>query len=278
MCRSKAACCPLVLFLLAAWTVSARIDREDAFVGYSELYAVSKDHVDPEKKREPGDIQSGSQQACNDLESACGDWAAKGECEKNPDYMQTSCAKSCDGCARATLERMRAEQRYAAYLEGPKEHLVVATSHGEIRVRLRSDLAPQTVTQVKSLVNQNQCRASSFHRSETYPKPGVIDMYGGPGPPYALLQGSFRQWKAVHKEEAPLVERGMVCLIQGGPDWFVALSSHHEWLHGFTVWGEVDNMTVVEHIVTTEPVRKGHSGQVTVSSLVNPIPYTCHIE
>ncbi len=32
---------------------------------------------------------------CNDQNASCGDWAAVGECEKNPTYMQQICAKSC---------------------------------------------------------------------------------------------------------------------------------------------------------------------------------------
>ena len=31
----------------------------------------------------------------------------------------------------------------------------------------------------------------------------------------------------LEKEGAPLVERGMVCLIGGGPDFFIALGPHH---------------------------------------------------
>jgi len=78
---------------------------------------------------------------------------------------------------------------------------------------------------------------------ERIPEPGAIDNFGGPGPPYALLQGSLPPvpggWKALAVESAPFVERGMVCLIGGGPDFFIAVGPHREWAHAHTVWGQV---------------------------------------
>lgn len=77
---------------------------------------------------------------------------------------------------------------------------------------------------------------------ERIPEAGSIDNFGGPGPPYALLQGSLPPvpggWKAVAVESAPFVQRGMVCLIGGGPDFFIAVGPHHEWGHAHTVWGQ----------------------------------------
>ena len=35
---------------------------------------------------------------CADKEQACPDWAAKGECEKNPASMLSLCAASCGTC------------------------------------------------------------------------------------------------------------------------------------------------------------------------------------
>jgi hypothetical protein len=36
-----------------------------------------------------------------------------------------------------------------------------------------------------------------------------------------------------------LGNRGMVCLIGQGPDFFIAVAAHVEWGHGHTVWGLV---------------------------------------
>ncbi|KAL7552255.1 hypothetical protein ACHAWF_015490 [Thalassiosira exigua] len=37
---------------------------------------------------------------CEDKESECKDWASKGECEKNPNYMLIYCPISCDSCPK----------------------------------------------------------------------------------------------------------------------------------------------------------------------------------
>ena len=35
---------------------------------------------------------------CADQHAGCADWAAAGECDKNPGFMRSSCEKSCDAC------------------------------------------------------------------------------------------------------------------------------------------------------------------------------------
>merc|ERR1719343_644973 len=37
-------------------------------------------------------------QPCTDENQMCPDWAAIGECEANPDYMEANCALSCGVC------------------------------------------------------------------------------------------------------------------------------------------------------------------------------------
>lgn len=36
--------------------------------------------------------------ACRDVGQYCGDWARKGECNRNPSYMRLNCKKSCRLC------------------------------------------------------------------------------------------------------------------------------------------------------------------------------------
>jgi len=35
---------------------------------------------------------------CKDSNDLCSNWASRGECQKNPNYMLRDCAKSCDAC------------------------------------------------------------------------------------------------------------------------------------------------------------------------------------
>ena len=41
---------------------------------------------------------------CTDSSEGCANWAAAGECSKNPGFMRSSCGRSCDACGdRAAL-------------------------------------------------------------------------------------------------------------------------------------------------------------------------------
>jgi hypothetical protein len=63
------------------------------------------------------------------------------------------------------------------------------------------------------------------------------------GPPYALLSGTLRTLPAEPPLEGrPPLTKGMVAMIPGSKDFFIALADHPEWgaLEGtHTVWGEV---------------------------------------
>lgn len=47
-----------------------------------------------------------------------------------------------------------------------------------------------------------------------------------------------------------------VCLIGEGPAFFIAVGAHHEWGHGHTVWGQVEDMNTVDFIVNTLPIKE----------------------
>ena len=50
------------------------------------------------------DDDSSSVQACRDQHPNCASWATYGECEKNPNYMQSHCPVSCDTCPMVAPE------------------------------------------------------------------------------------------------------------------------------------------------------------------------------
>ena len=105
------------------------------------------------------------------------------------------------------------------------------------------------------------------------------------GSPYALVQGTLRNTGRqrngkmlltdMPREAAPIVQRGDVCLIGGGPDFFIALAAHPEWGTGHTVWGHVpeSNMRVVDAI-SMLPVIHKKWGATDVTPLVQPVPFT----
>eukprot|EP00240_Pyramimonas_obovata_P014899 CAMPEP_0118943362 /NCGR_PEP_ID=MMETSP1169-20130426/38154_1 /TAXON_ID=36882 /ORGANISM="Pyramimonas obovata, Strain CCMP722" /LENGTH=192 /DNA_ID=CAMNT_0006888599 /DNA_START=79 /DNA_END=654 /DNA_ORIENTATION=+ len=188
-------CTSLLLVLLGVGSCYADVnDRQNAFVGYSE------------------------KPSCVDKSENCDGWMTSGECTKNPGYMELNCAKSCNTCGKK-------EPPLAELSPDQTEILVLTTHLGDIRIKLRPDLAPNTVQQIREFASTNRCNGHCrFYRSEAPAEEGAIDNFGGPGPPYGLVQGGFHgPWKPVQREAAPVVHRGMVCLIGTGPDFFIAV-------------------------------------------------------
>mmetsp|Transcript_13422 Transcript_13422/g.26542 ORF Transcript_13422/g.26542 Transcript_13422/m.26542 type:complete len:326 (-) Transcript_13422:478-1455(-) len=63
-------------------------------VGVSSSPAASRGVLLDQQKR-------GLQQQCADNNESCGWWASQGECQRNPRYMLSNCALSCDVCTPA---------------------------------------------------------------------------------------------------------------------------------------------------------------------------------
>jgi len=185
----------LRLLALASGLVVAlcALDRQDAFVGYREAKA-------------DGDA------ACTDTSDNCADWATRGECESNKAFMHVSCARACGTCSPPA-----SGDASELPVDWSGDVVELRTSAGAIRIALLAAGAPRTTALVKSLAEEKgaSCTNCRIYRSEALPKPGAVDNYGGPGPPYALIQGSFQSavFTPVEKESAPLVKRGDACLI-----------------------------------------------------------------
>lgn len=250
---------------LARHSGGASVDRNTAFIGYSE-----KVH---EGGRGSG---GGSGEGCvsEDTNEGCRAWALSGECDKNPGYMKVSCALSCNVPCAAPLARREG---------GGGGVVVMHTSEGDIRINLRDDISPVVAGYFKSFAVEGTCRRASagcrFYRSEAVPEPGAVDNYGGPGPPYALIQGKLAGGVSgtrsdLPREGSPVVERGYAALIGTGPDFFIAVKHHHEWGNAHTIWGEVaeEDMGPVD-AVTRLPVREELWGQTHVTVLRDPLPF-----
>ena len=246
----------LVLALLAGVGAS-KLDhaaRNNAFIGYTET------------KGQPCVVE--------DRDAQCEQWASSGECTRNPGFMTSTCAKSCGApCTPPEVDdRLPKHANVGA--------VVFHTAEGDIRVRLRKDASPIVAEAFSSFASKPGA-SGSFYRSEAVPEPGAIDNFGGPGPPYALVQGRLdgTQRSDLPRESAPKVRRGHACLIGGGPDFFIAVGDHPEWGNGHTVWGEVDldEMAAVDAI-TRMKVRKETWGETHVTVLVDPLRFTLTYE
>ncbi|KAL3137649.1 hypothetical protein ABBQ38_004925 [Trebouxia sp. C0009 RCD-2024] len=75
-------------------------------------------------------------------------------------------------------------------------------------------------------------------------------MVAGEGPPYGLLQGSLDDLNEVPPhEETVTTKKGHVCMIPGSKEFFIAAVDHTEWGSAHTVWGVVQNMSVVDALL-----------------------------
>jgi cyclophilin family peptidyl-prolyl cis-trans isomerase len=189
-----------------------------------------------------------------------------------------ACALALFGEARA-VDRSDAFIGYSETTRPDSSAIALRTSVGDIVVRLRDDISPRTARYFREFASARsaRCTGCEFHRAEAIPEPGAIDNYGGPGPPYALVQGrlGLGSRSDLPREGAPLVERGDVCVVGGGPDFFIATKAHHEWGNGHTVFGKVAerDMSVVDAIVRL-PVQKQVWGQTHVTALAEKLPFT----
>lgn len=240
------ACALALLLAIPARAYAARVplaDRNDAFVGYAE-------------RSHPGGTAP-----CVDRDEACQNWANGGECDRNPNYMLASCARACKVCG----SNGGATGGKSCHLEGEDAgELVLSVRLGEggssserhIRIRLYPGVSPSAVASLFARSQQGGC---SFYRAEPPPQPGAVDNYGGPGPPYGLVQGSLSGLQARGDSTVgnptcrpPPLRRGSVAAINGGPDFMVCVSDHPEWDRAFVQFGEVadaESLDVVDAIV-----------------------------
>ena len=107
------------------------------------------------------------------------------------------------------------------------------------------------------------------------------------GPPYALIQGTLQNTGQstsgdslltnMAKEGTPIVQRGHACLIGSGPDFFVSLAEHPEWGTGHSVWGTVEDMSVLD-LIEQLPVKQDVWGTTHTTPLLVPIPFSLDLE
>lgn len=174
------------------------------------------------------------------------------------------------------------------------ELAIVLGAYGELRVHLHA-AAPQAVSYLRLLARDAPNRSGfRFYRAEPVPAQwGSLDLpdswSGGRwGPPYALLQGSFRPEDSAGLPPSPgadrspaampLIKRGHLAWAGGGggPDAFIALAEHPEWGHSHTVFGTVheSDMAVVDELMRTRPIRVESWGAINASVFVTPLPFT----
>eukprot|EP00892_Ulva_mutabilis_P000610 jgi/Ulvmu1/1054/UM105_0012.1 len=226
-CAALRKCSMQFLVILQAWLMLSRCahtvmlaERETAFVGWSE-------------RELPGAFDERVfNHACVNDQDECEDWARKGECDRNPEFMRSACRMSCYVC-----------EQYVKKSEHFGQNLTMSTVSGEIHVQMLWHKAPDMCHLMAELATGSLGDTCEFYRNEAAPE-------SGGGPPYGLLQGVCESLSETPpKEVTTTIERGHIATIHPGKDFYIALSDHADWSAGHTAWGFIEDLSVVEALV-----------------------------
>lgn len=110
-----------------------------------------------------------SQYVCEDEHKECNDWARRGECKANPQYMKLSCRKSCQTCLSLQVNPIQIVnstefvQRVAQQMQETRQYI---HKMAEKNVKFlstcvnRNELCSQWAAQHKCKEVKHQCKAA----------------------------------------------------------------------------------------------------------------------
>lgn len=261
------------------------VDRSDAFVGYAERAGAGSATT----SRASASPAASSEGPCLDRDQNCASWARGGECENNPGFMLSSCALSCRACGPNSAQAGATKGTSCRFDgKGSGELTIGVRLNGdarEIRIRLYPGVAPAAVASMWDGAARGP-PTCEFYRAEPKPLPGAIDNYGGPGPPYGLVQGRLGTLRAGKVEASvsgcpvPPLKRGSVAAINGGPDFMLCVSDHPEWNHAFVQFGEVADQASLDVMdaIVAQPTHGESWGATKTVVLDQKVPCTTRLE
>lgn len=159
--------------------------------------------------------------------------------------------------------------------------LALSTHLGAVRLRLNVKGSPKAVAWLRGLARApHRCHGCCFYRAE--PVPPRWGLHASYGPPYALLQGSFRADGARGTDAAPhlvqeegcVLRRGMLIIIGQGPDFLIGLAHHPEWSPSYTYVADVvaEDLVVVDAIMG-QRLREENWGSIVATVPVRPVAF-----
>jgi len=171
-------------------------------------------------------------------------------------------------------------------IAAPPTTVLFKTKHGDLRIELRQDLAPESVEYIEQIVEGAKCERCNFYRSEKdlllqgvmetplWQKNIILGKCPIPPDEYKPIVDC-----PVHDKSCgchgPMMTRGMVGWAGGGggPDFFIVTYKKPVdfWDHWHTVWGELDeeSIAIVEKMHTL-PSHK--AGMVMLDEKIQFIP------
>ena len=154
-----------------------------------------------------------------------------------------------------------------------EETLVLTTQHGNLRIVMRPDLSPSSVSYIRPLVQSGTCKRCNFYRAE---KPGILQgIMDDPEVKVTVNKGECPPEFVNSKQDCPAhdpncgchgptMTKGMVGWAGGdtGPDFFI--DSYKEpakfWGQQHTVFGEIKDdasFAVIDKIYSLPVTNKG---------------------
>jgi len=158
----------------------------------------------------------------------------------------------------AAVEAARGAARRPSPSVAAGAELALATPLGAVRLKLNAAGSPKAVSWLRGLARApHRCHGCRVYRAEPVPPRWGHNL--SYGPPYALLQGSFRAGGAhgtdaephLVREEGCVMRRGMLIIIDQGPDFLIGLAHHPEWSPSYTYVADVvaEDLEVVDAIM-----------------------------
>lgn len=248
-------------------------ERDSAFPGEDRKPAFVEDSASPSKWRSLLFFFAGYGEAdapvCVDTNKFCGDWALRGECDKNPGYMADACCLSCGEAGRGEPTAQAAVTTSSV--------IFLTTEYGPIRIAA----SPRAAALVRTLSDPGHlCDRCTFYRAEPPSDSGTR------GPPYGLLQGRFSEALfpprgGGFEELAGSAARGVVSGIPGTGDWLIHLQGHPEWEGAFVELGKVleEDMHVVYRIAMLPTHSFTHPDYHTDMLMLDAeVPFSLNVE
>lgn len=213
----------------------------------------------------------------------CNSWVYCDDEEKCKDKFQQCWLKHQNDPLNPELQASGTSVMWTSGLVYGKDAGVVGieTQHGTIRIKLLVDCAPYSVAYILELQKLRHCVGCQIFRAEgrgsSWNEQGDRIGQTPSAGPYALVQGTLAlqttAFVELPIESCPVVQRGSVGWIGGGPDFFISLANHDEWRATRTVFAQVlkEDMHIVEKIAALPTVASTWSG-VNVALLRDAVP------
>jgi len=211
--------------------------RENALVGYSEQAGKSY-----------SDVEENTPWCVDRHLASCKEWADSGECQRNPNFMNGSCPKSCGSCASLQIHK-RCEERDGACRRVFLDVSIEDEPKGRIWLDLFDSVVPKTAQNFFEVATREHCgyKDTVFYRII----PGFMNQ-GGRACNTSIYGASFADENFDIKFDEPY----LLSMANAGPntngvDFFITVGPAHHLDDKFVVLG-----TVVKGFDLVEAINK----------------------